>query len=131
MFARCSRAIEILVLVCFTLSLSAAAEREPSHFEQANRLYEEGKYTEAICLYEATVRAGRHSPGVFFNLGNAYFKSGELGRAIYNFRRAEALAPRDPDIQANLRFARERISGSAAVQIPLWRRYVGIFTLNE
>src|SRR5262249_48343930 len=41
-----------------------------------------------------------------YNLGNALFKGGKIGLAILNYRRAEFLAPRDPDIAANLAFAR-------------------------
>jgi uncharacterized protein YgiM (DUF1202 family) len=43
---------------------------------------------------------------LYYNLGNAYFKAGDFGRAVLNFRRAEQLAPRDADIEANLELAR-------------------------
>lgn len=112
---------QCLLLVC-------AAE---SNFEQANRLYEQGKYSEAASIYESIIRAGRNSPGVFFNLGNAYFKSGEPGRAIYYYRRAAELAPRDEDVRANLRFARDKVSGSASVQPKAWQQAVDYFTLDE
>src|SRR6185369_14959299 len=103
----------------------------PASFDQSNRLYEEGKYNEAIAGYESLLKSGKASTAILFNLGNAYFKSGQLGRAIYNFRRAEAVAPRDPDIQANLRFARDRINGSASVLPAPWQHMVHFFTMNE
>jgi len=46
---------------------------------------------------------------LFYNLGNAYFKQGDYGRSILNYRRAERLAPRDPDIKANLVLARAQM----------------------
>ena len=46
----------------------------------------------------------RIRPILLFNYGNAEFKSGNLGKAIAAFRRAELLAPRDSEIRANLRF---------------------------
>ena len=107
-----------------------SAER-PSVFEEANRLYEQGKYAEAASHYESIAKAGRHSASVFFNLGNAYFKQGNLGQALLNYRRAEALAPRDPDIQANLRFTRDRVSGTLSVRRGLLHRSLNYFTLNE
>jgi tetratricopeptide (TPR) repeat protein len=116
------------ILLCQVCSW---AEDAGAAFEKANRLYEQGQYTEAIANYEALVQSGKYSAPLLFNLGNAYFKNGQLGRAIYNYRRAESLAPRDPDIQANLRFARDRISGSAPIQAPGWRRLLGYFSLNE
>jgi hypothetical protein len=42
---------------------------------------------------------------VYYNLANAYFRSGQLGRAILNYERAKALIPRDADLNFNLRYA--------------------------
>lgn len=72
----------------------------------ANRQYEAGRYAEAITGYEALRESGVEHGDLYFNLGNAYFKQGDLGRAILNYRRAHRLNPRDPDIAANLDFAR-------------------------
>jgi len=107
------------------------AAEAPSHFDQANRLYEQGKYADAASLYESMIKAGRHSPAVFFNLGNCYFKSGNLGRALFNYRIAERITPRDPDIQGNLRFTRERVSGATSLTPGIWKRILLYFTLNE
>ena len=107
------------------------AATSPSDFDQANRLYEQGKYSEAIARYETLLSSGRVSPALFYNLGNACFKNGQLGHAIYNYRRAAELAPRDPDIQANLRFARDRVNGTASVQPAAWHRLATYFRVNE
>lgn len=72
----------------------------------ANQNYEAGKYAEAVAIYEAIVDSGLHNSVVYYNLGNAYFKQGDLGRAILNYRRAHLLDPRDPDVAANLSIAR-------------------------
>lgn len=114
-----------VVLLLTALNVSAAV------FEDANRLYEQGKYAEAIPLYQNLLKSGHRSPGVLFNLGNAHFKNGELGRAIYHYRVAQQIAPRDPDIQANLRFARERVSGSISIQPSLAERLLRRITLDE
>jgi hypothetical protein len=117
--------LHIALLFATLISLQAGV------FDDANRLYEQGKYAEAIPLYETMLKSGHHSPGVLFNLGNAYFKNGELGRAILNYRRAARIAPRDPDVQANLRFARERVSGANSVQPTFIEQLLGRFRLNE
>ena len=57
---------------------------------------------EAVLLL---IQAGSISTPIYFNLGNAWFKAGEAGRAILAFRQAEKLSPRDPDVRANLQFA--------------------------
>jgi tetratricopeptide (TPR) repeat protein len=72
----------------------------------ANQNYEAGDYAEAAAIYEAIIESGLHNSTVYYNLGNAYYKQGELGRAILNYRRAQRLAPRDTDVTANLAVAR-------------------------
>jgi tetratricopeptide (TPR) repeat protein len=72
----------------------------------ANQNYEAGHYAEASAIYEAILESGLHHSSVYYNLGNAYFKQGELGRAILNYRRAQRLDPRDADIATNLSIAR-------------------------
>ena len=83
---------------------------------RANKLYENGDFTTAIETYEQLVHTGIRDSILFYNLGNAYFKQGDLGNAILNYRRAEQLSPRDADIRANLAVARaettDRIEGS-------------------
>jgi tetratricopeptide (TPR) repeat protein len=109
----------------------ATGEDARSTFDQGNRLYEEGKFAEAAAAYEKILQGGRSSPAVYFNLGNALFKSGRVGRAILNYRLAEQLAPRDPDIRANLKFARKSADDGGA-QTADWRqRLTGRLAINE
>jgi len=100
-------------------------------FEEANRRYEQGKYEEAVAAYARLADEGVASAALHFNLGNAYFKSGQLGRAILSYRIAQQLDPRDPDIGANLRFVRSAVLGAAPPAPPLWQRAVSRLTLNE
>jgi hypothetical protein len=76
-------------------------------FVEANRAYEEGSYALAADGYRALVAAGVAGPAVHYNLGNALLRDGRLGAAIASYRRAAVLAPREEDLEANLRFARE------------------------
>jgi tetratricopeptide (TPR) repeat protein len=68
--------------------------------------YEQGDYESARVLYESLVEQGIRQAALYFNLGQTYWQSGDLGRALVNFRRAQALAPRDRDIQTALSQAR-------------------------
>jgi tetratricopeptide (TPR) repeat protein len=72
----------------------------------ANQLYETGQYLQSAQAYQQLVDQGYVDSSLYYNLGNAYFKAGDFGRAVLNFRRAEQLAPRDADIEANLELAR-------------------------
>jgi tetratricopeptide (TPR) repeat protein len=121
-----------VVVALLAGAVGARAETVSDTFLQANKLYEEAKYGQAAAMYEDLLRAGQVSPAIYFNAGNAWFKAGQLGRAIYDFRRAEQLAPRDPDIRANLEIARARAgTSSAALPGSRWTRWVGRGTLNE
>ena len=75
-------------------------------FDQGNKLYNEGKYQEAISIYESILDNGQHSAEMYYNLGNAYYKLNSIAPSIYYYEKAIKLAPKDKDIQNNLAFAR-------------------------
>ncbi len=97
----------LLLATMFAAPLSQAQDSisPPEAMLAANQNYEAGDYAEAAAGYEAIVAYGIQNSDVYYNLGNAYFKLGDLGRAILNYRRAYRLAPRDPDITTNLTIA--------------------------
>lgn len=101
--------LPVLLTLLVTLPVRGASD-DSAAFEQANKLYEEGHYHEAIEGYQLLL-TNHPSVTVHFNLGNAYFKSGQIGNAIAEYRQAEFLSPRDPDVLANLRFARQHVEG--------------------
>lgn len=76
-------------------------------FVNANNAYETGDYAAAVQLYEELLERGNRSGAILYNLGNAYLRSGELGRAIAAYRRCLVLEPRNQDARANLAFARQ------------------------
>jgi tetratricopeptide (TPR) repeat protein len=75
-------------------------------FQKGNQSYEEGRFEQAVEAYEKILNLGVKNFRVFYNLGNAYFRQNQLGKAVLNYRRALALEPRDEDVQANLSFAK-------------------------
>ena len=77
-------------------------------FVDANALYAEGNYAEAAAVYEQVV-VDQPSAEVYYNLGNAYFKQGELAQSILAYERALRLKPSYKDAQYNLHFAQSRI----------------------
>jgi tetratricopeptide (TPR) repeat protein len=101
-----------------------------SDFSTANKFYALGKFPEAAKTYETILQSGVQSSALLFNYGNAEFKSGNLGKAIAAFRRAELLAPRDSEIRANLAFVRNQVQG-ATVRESFWQNWLGNLSLNE
>ena len=74
-----------------------------------NQLYNTAKYQEAIRKYQSVVSQGFESAELYFNLGNAFYKSGNATYAILNYERAKKLAPNDEDIRYNLDLAHTQI----------------------
>ena len=71
---------------------------------RGHQAYESSRFADAVEAYRKAERAGVRNGALYYDLGNAYFKSGNLAQAIANYRRAEALSPRDPHVRANLDF---------------------------
>ena len=111
-----------------TSGLHAAVAED---FEKANQAYAKGEYPQAAELYLKVDNAGMVSPALYFNLGNALFKSGQLGKAIYYYRKAEVKTPRDPDIRANLKFVRKQVHGDDPAPKTWYLAGLNHLNLNE
>lgn len=89
-----------LLGVCF--NLIGSQNNSDSLFLNANNSYKQKDFFEAIDTYQLIVNQDIKSAELFYNLGNAYFKTGNYPMAILNYERAKLLAPSDDDIQLNL-----------------------------
>ncbi len=78
-------------------------------FQQANQAYQANDFTKSIELYEQVLSAGYRSPELEYNLANAYFRTGQRGKAILHYERAKLLSPDDADIGYNLSLVREQM----------------------
>lgn len=125
------RLVPALALLAALLApASALADRVDEAWKRGNDAYLHGDYDAAVAAYEELDRQGVVSPDLYFNLGDAYFKKGALGPAIWAFERAAALDADDEDVRYNLeqsrklaaRQARDRIEGED--RDPLWIRAV-------
>ncbi|MCX5681805.1 MAG: tetratricopeptide repeat protein [Candidatus Omnitrophica bacterium] len=70
-------------------------------FEQGNAAYKEGKYEAAIGHYENVIRLNLENGDLYYNLGNSYFKKGELGKAVLSYEKALFFIPGDSDLRSN------------------------------
>lgn len=110
-----------LAVLLATVSVASAqtVDSPQTAFYRGNSLYAEGRYDDAVGAYSELVEAGYDGGALRFNLGNAYFKAGDVGRAILNYERAETWIPADPDLEANLSYARS-LTEAEPCALPTW-----------
>jgi tetratricopeptide (TPR) repeat protein len=100
-------------LLLMILAASLISHGQPAAVKDsvtsANQLYNNGKYQDAIRKYQFVTAQGFESSDLYYNLGNAFYKSGNATYAIINYERAKKLAPNDDDIRYNLELARTQI----------------------
>ncbi|HEY6160147.1 MAG TPA: tetratricopeptide repeat protein [Bacteroidia bacterium] len=102
--------LPFFVLGFFLANIWSACAVVNSDFEKANEYYHAKDYQHAIQLYKRILETGVESPALYFNLGNCYFKSDSIARAILYYEKAKKLAPSDEDIQFNLKIAGQRVT---------------------
>lgn len=96
-------------LTIFIFALAAVLTLQAqTTFNEANELYAAGAYNDAIAAYEYILQDSP-SAELYYNLGNAYFKTGEIGKSILSYERALRLKPYYSDARYNLRFAQTQI----------------------
>ena len=96
-----------IIILFFWLIGSLGHSQDNLQFDQANSLYNNGKYEAAISAYENILENNLHSSALYFNMANCYYKLNKTGPSIYYYEKALKLAPNDKDIQNNLSFARQ------------------------
>jgi len=119
----------LLFLMLLALGTGALGADKPDYtrdFVEASRAYDENRLPEAIAGWEKLLDEGQVLPEVLFNLGNATYRNGNLGEAILAYRHAQTLAPRDPDIRANLGFAAQTAGVPLPARNPVMARLLDI-----
>lgn len=99
------RYILLLVVILFA-SVNYVANTELQ--VKAEKAYSKKNYKEAINVYEIILKEGLTSYKLHYNLGNAYYKNNELGKAIYNYELANKLQPNNQDVKTNLKITTEK-----------------------
>lgn len=98
---RKSAATIAVLLMLLPMAANAATKAD------ADSAYVNGNYQEAIKVYESLLKHGE-SAELYYNLGNAYYRTENITRAVLNYERALLLSPGDGDIRFNLQIARSK-----------------------
>ena len=118
----CKKFVILIFVLCFgsIASASLSIEQKKNLFEQANDYFQKANsakdrdqakdlYEKSILSFKKIIEEGNvKNARLYYNLANAYFLDGSIGKAILNYRRAEKLDSSDENITKNLAFARSR-----------------------
>jgi tetratricopeptide (TPR) repeat protein len=127
----------IILLSCLNLAIAQETSNDPSHLlYKGNSLYERRDYDKAIEEYQKILAEGIESGPLYYNTGNAYFKTGKIGYAMLYYKKALRLMPADSDLKSNLSYVQSLTEDSGlqpqAVNKFLWLVSIPFkeFTLN-
>ena len=95
----------IVAIAILSIPVCRANASLDTLWNNANTAYINGDYEGAIAGYDSVLLEGYSGYKLYYNLGNAYFKSGQIGKSILNYNRALRLAPSDEDVKHNLSVA--------------------------
>jgi tetratricopeptide (TPR) repeat protein len=98
-----------LILVLLVCNLFGVAADTIPTIGLANEQYRKGEFENAISSYEKIIESGLSAPELYYNLGNAYYRTHRIPLAILNYERAKKFNPNDEEINFNLELARSRI----------------------
>lgn len=127
--------IYAIIALFFIFATLPGADNPDSAFVKAGELYTSGNYEEAIREWSAVENQGWVSAELYYNLGNAYFRSNKLGKARLYYEKAILLDPVDEDIRANLEFVESMLTDRFE-EVPVffglrwWNSFTSIFLPN-
>jgi len=101
--------MKILTLIFYVLMCTSVfCQDNVDKFVNANEYYSDQEYLSSIELYEDILLNVEHED-VYYNLGNAYYRAGDIGNSIWAYERALKLSPRDSDINFNINYLRTMV----------------------
>lgn len=95
--------------IILALLITSAVFAQADLLQKGNELYTKDNFKEAIDVYNQLLMTNLESPEVYFNLGNAYYKTKQYPQAILNYERAKLISPEDEDIAFNLQIANQHV----------------------
>lgn len=99
----------ILLFALLLNSVLGMAQGADSLFVEANELYRQEKYDQALGLYEEIEDMGLESWALYYNIGNIHYKMNRVAPSIYYYEKALLLSPDNRDVLFNLEFANQMV----------------------
>jgi tetratricopeptide (TPR) repeat protein len=124
------------LLLLLSLPLLSWSSDYAALYKTANEQYRKAQYQDAVKSYSQILDVGYQSEAVYFNLGNAYFKLGDIPSALLYYEKAHKLAPGDEDINFNIYFANSKTPdkvepGPAFFVTQWWHSIILFFSIGK
>ena len=112
----------LLFAVIPALAFSGETLRGSTPFtkEAGDSAYSQRRFAEAVEIYEKVIDNEGGSVELYYNLGNAAYRSNQLGKAILGYERALRIDPTDEDTRANLEFVQSRMKDEVPEQYEIF-----------
>ncbi|MBP9582656.1 MAG: tetratricopeptide repeat protein [Ignavibacterium sp.] len=109
-----------IILLMIFISLSIAKADVKSEMQKGNVYYKNNQYQLAIDEYDKLIKQGYQGTSLYYNLGNAHYRLGNVGYAILYYEKALKLSPNDEDVKHNLELARINIKDKVETLPPFF-----------
>jgi tetratricopeptide (TPR) repeat protein len=128
--------LTIFFIFSFSMHSNSLKDSAIVYLQQANEAYQFTHFEDAIELYTQVVELQYESAALYYNLGNAYFKTGDNARALLWLERANRLDPNNEDIIHNINFVQQKLIDKIELMpeffiVKLWNQCSGFFTGNQ
>lgn len=125
----------ILSIVLVAVSFANAQALPDSLWTRGNQAFATERYATAIESYERILGQGFEHELLYYNLGNAYYRAGQTGSAIWAYEKGLQFAPRQEDLKFNRDVAKTSIKDRIEVPdgfivVDIYRAFKNMLTLR-
>ena len=122
----------VTISLVFLVFSAPGQNHQAAIIDKANQAYNEGAFQESAELYQSVIDSGFVSADLYYNLGNAFFKSKDIPSAILNYEKALKINPQDDQTLFNLNIANSQITDKIEAvpemfYIKWWKSFTGLF----
>jgi tetratricopeptide (TPR) repeat protein len=120
----------LIFTVYLSFGICFAKNIHQNQIDNAENNFKKGNFLKTIEIYESLIQIEEvEDPYVYYNLSNAYYRAGNIGKAILNIEKASKLAPRNKAIKENMQFL--YVEAGQEREQNIQDIFLKLFSLNE
>lgn len=109
------KTLTTILIIIISLPAFSNSGKFEQKFKQANNLFSENKFEEALTLYQEIINENYVSANLFYNTANTYYRLNKIGESIYYYEKALQLNPNNEDYRYNLDLVNLRVKNKPAI----------------